>query len=433
MKRNTEFAMNNVFPQSNAKPSILPWIMWGLGALFYCYEFCLQVSPSVMTTEIMHDFNVSASKLGNLSAFYLYAYTLMQIPVGILLDRFGPRRLLTLAILCCALGSFMLGTAKVFTIAALGRFLIGVGSSFAPVGCMHLAATLLPLNRFALMTGVMLTIGMAGAVGGEAPLSMMIAKLGWRETLIFFAGIGIILSIVIFAIIRDRIILSQSYQSDSKTGFLSGIRGVLRNKQLWIVSIYGGLMYLPTPAFAGLWGVSFLMQSYQLPRTSAAFYVSLIFIGWAIGSPLFGWFSDRICRRRPPMAIGSIGSLICILLILYVTSMPFALMGVLLFLFGFFSSGFLPAFSVAREISPLETNATALGFVNTLNNLGGALAQPFIGLLLDLQWNGAMSNSIRSYSVTDYHLAMITIPVCIAISILIIPFIRETYCKPVYQ
>lgn len=433
MKPNSEFTMDNPLTQFNSKPSILPWIMWGLGALFYCYEFCLQVSPSVMTNEIMRDFNVSASKLGNLSAFYLYAYTLMQIPVGILLDRFGPRRLLTFAILCCALGSFMLGTAKIFTVAALGRFLIGVGSSFAPVGCMHLAATLLPLNRFALMTGVMLTIGMAGAVGGEAPLSMLIAKLGWRETLILFAGIGIVLSMIIWALIRDKIIVSDTYKQGHRTGFLTGIRRVLRNKQIWIVSIYGGLMYLPTPAFAGLWGVSFLMQSYQLPRTAAALYVSLIFIGWAIGAPLFGWFSDRIGKRRPPMAIGSIGALICILLILYITTLPVVLMGVLLFLFGFFSSGFLPAFSVAREINPPETNATALGFVNTLNNMGGALAQPFIGLLLDLQWNGSMANGVRSYSVADYHLAMITIPVCIAISVLIIPFIRETYCKPIYQ
>jgi sugar phosphate permease len=417
--------------QSISHHRLLPWFMWSLGALFYCYEFCLQVSPSVMTNEIMREFSVSASELGHLSAFYLYAYTLMQIPVGILLDRYGPRRLLTIAILFCATGSLLLGTAKIFAIAALGRFLIGIGSSFAPVGCMHLAATWLPINRFALMTGMMLTIGMIGAVTGEAPLSMMVAKLGWRETLILFGAIGFVLSLIIWSIVRDRSLQTDKRIISKSEGFLSGIRYVLKNKQIWVVAIYGGLMYLPTPAFAGLWGVSFLMSSYSLTRTTAAFFISLIFIGWAVGAPLFGWFSDRISKRLPPMIIGGIGALITIIGILYISNMALFIIGTLLFLFGFFSSGFLPAFSVAREINPPETNATALGFVNTLNNLGGALAQPFIGLILDWQWQGSMENGVRIYTVTDYHTALITLPVCIVIAICFLPFIRETYCKPV--
>jgi MFS family permease len=420
-------------PQLATSQSLRPWVMWGFGALFYCYEFCLQVSPSVMTTEIMREFSVNASELGNLSAFYLYAYTIMQIPVGILLDRFGPRRLLTFATLCCAAGSLLFGTAHLFTVAAVGRFLIGIGSAFAAVSCMHLAAVWLPLNRFALMTGILLTIGMLGAAGGQAPLSMLIAKLGWRETMILFGGIGVILCIIIWSIVRDRPLVVPSKESLFNQGFLAGIKHILRNKQLWITSLYGGLMYLPTPAFAGLWGVSFFMTFYQLPRTTAAFFVSFIFIGWAVGSPLLGWFSDRIGRRRPPMAIGSVGALATILAILYIPNLPLPLMGVLLFAFGFFSSGFLPAFSVAREINPPETNATALGFVNTLNSFGAALAQPFIGLLLDMQWQGKMVDGVRSYSVTDYHWALITLPACIALSLFILPFIRETYCKPLTQ
>lgn len=407
----------------------MPWLMWTLGALFYCYEFCLQVSPSVMTDEIMKAFSVSASELGILSGFYLYAYTVMQIPVGILLDRFGPRRLLTLATICCALGSLLFGYAHVFTVAAVGRFMIGIGSAFAAVSCMHLAATWLPLRMFALMTGLMVTIGMLGAVGGEAPLSMLNNYLGWRETMILFGYIGIGLSVIIWLVIRDRV-FPRHHRVITHEGFLSGAKHVLSNKQIWVTSIYGGLMYLPTPAFAGLWGVPFLVTFYQLPRTTAAFFISLIFIGWAVGSPLFGIVSDRIGRRKPPMYIGSIGALLTILAIIYVP-MPLTIMAILLFLFGFFSSGFLPAFSIAREINPPETNATALGFVNTLNSLGGALAQPFIGLILDMQWAGQMSDEgVRQYSVGNYHAALATVPICIAISLIILPLIKETYCRP---
>lgn len=417
------------FESDKSRAGIMPWIMWTLGALFYCYEFCLQVSPSVMTNEIMKAFSVNASQLGILSGFYLYAYTLMQIPVGILLDKFGPRRLLTLATICCALGSLLFGYAPVFSVAALGRFMIGIGSAFAAVSCMHLAASWLPLRLFALMTGLMVTIGMLGAVGGEAPLSMLNNYLGWRETLILFGYIGIGLSLVMWLVIRDRI-FPHTDRTISHTGFLAGVKHVLRNNQIWVTSIYGGLMYLPTPAFAGLWGVPFLVTFYGLARTTAAFFISFIFIGWAVGSPLFGVISDRIGRRKPPMFIGSIGALISILCIIYVP-LPLTLMGILLFLFGFFSSGFLPAFSIAREINPPETNATALGFVNTLNSLGAALAQPFIGLLLDFGWQGGMADGVRQYSVGNYHIALLTVPVCIGISLFILPFIKETYCKSV--
>ncbi len=384
-----------------------------------------------MTQEIMRDFSVGASVLGLLTGFYLYAYTLMQIPVGILLDRFGPRRLLTLATICCAFGALLFGTAHVFALAAMGRFLIGIGSAFAAVSCMHIAATWLPLNRFALTTGLMVTIGMLGAFGGEAPLSLLTNKLGWRETLILFGFIGLGLSVIIWSVVRDRQIPPLGNDSLRHQGFWAGLRHIIHNKQMWIVSLYGGLMYLPTPAFAGLWGVPFLMRFYQIPKTTAAFFISLIFIGWAVGAPLFGWLSDRIRRRRRPLAIGSIGALTSILLILYVPHLPLSLMGGLLFGFGFFSSGFLPAFSIAREINSPEASATALGFVNTLNSLGAALAQPFIGFLLDLQWQGEMENGIRQYSVNDYHFALLTIPFCIGVSLLILPFVKETYCNSV--
>ena len=124
----------------------LPWVIWGLGALFYSYEFFLQVSPGVMAHDLMHTFKVNATQLGNLGALYFYAYAMMQIPVGVLLDSLGPRRLLTIAIIICACGAIFFGSAHTFWVAGTGRFLTGLGSAFAAVGCLHLAATGYPLN-----------------------------------------------------------------------------------------------------------------------------------------------------------------------------------------------------------------------------------------------------------------------------------------------
>ena len=148
------------------------WMMWGIAALFYCYENILQVAPSVMVSEWMHDFHLTASAIGRLGAYYYYAYASTQIPVGMLVDYFGPRRLLTLAALVCALGVFVISAAHGFHLAAIGRAMIGLGSGFAAIGCLHIAATCLPSSWFACITGLTLSFGMLGAMGGASPFGL---------------------------------------------------------------------------------------------------------------------------------------------------------------------------------------------------------------------------------------------------------------------
>lgn len=416
--------------QQSTVKRYLPWLMWGLGALFYFYENFLQVSVSVIVDDLMRELHVSASQMGNLSAFYLYPYAILQIPVGILVDRYGPRRLLTSATVICALGAILFGMSHTFAMAAAGRFMMGFGSAFAAVSCMQIAASWLPLGRFALLTGSMLTIGMLGSFAAQGPLATIIPHLGWRNTIIAFGIFGILLAAIIYAVLRDRKVSDNlKTKKTLGPGLFAGFKHVFKNKQIWITSIYGGLMFLPVPGFAGLWGVTFLMQYYHIERMTAAYIVSMIFIGFSVGAPLLGWFSDRIGRRKVPMYIGSIGALTSIYTILYVYGLPLSTVAALFFAFGFFISGFLPVFSIARESNPPETNATALGFVNMLNTLGGAATQLVIGILLDLNWTGEMEAGIRLYDADDYHFALSILPISIAISLIFLFFLKETYCK----
>lgn len=412
-----------------SRRGILPWIMWGLATLFYCYEFFLQVSPNVMVKDLMLAFNLNAAQMGYLSTSYYVAYAAMQLPVGMLLDRFGTRKPLTVAVLLCALGALLFGYASVFWVAALGRFIIGFGSAFAAVSCLQIASQWLPLNRFALVTGLLLTIGMMGAWGGQAPLGMLIQVLGWRETMLVFGLIGVVLAVIVLLVIRDKDSLHNSPDRLVPPGFFSGLRHVVHNKQMWVVAIYGGLMFLSIPGFAGLWSVSFFSHSYHLPQTTSAFVVSMIFIGFAVGAPFLGWLSDRICARKPPMYIGSVGAFFTICFILYGPMVGIYTAGTLFFIFGFFCSGFLPAFSVARELNPPETSGTALGFINTLNTAGGMLAQPIIGYLLDMKWQGTLQDGVRYYSNLDYRFALTLLPFSIFCSFIMLRFVRETHCK----
>lgn len=418
----------NQSDNDQSPPGLLPWFMWALGAVFYCYEFFLQVSPNIMVKDLMLAYNLSAAEMGYLSTSYYVAYAAMQLPVGMLIDRFGTRKPLTIAVLLCALGALIFGTSHIFIVAAIGRFLIGAGSAFAAVSCMQIAANWLPLNRFALMTGLLLTIGMIGAWNGQAPLGILIDAIGWRETMILFGVIGCVLAGVILLVIRDK--PKQKHTVELVTpGFFSGFKHVVRHPQNWIVAIYGGLMFLSIPGFAGLWSVSFFSQSNAVSSTTAAFVVSMIFIGFAVGAPLLGWFSDRIGRRKVPMYFGTIGSLVTMCAIIYGPALSTTLAGLLFFCFGFFCSGFLPVFSVAREVNPPETSATTLGFINTLNTAGGMIVQPVIGYLLDLHWHGEMEAGVRFYDTSDYHTALSILPISIALSLVVLFFVRETHCK----
>lgn len=419
----------------HASNRIKPWIVWGLGCVFYFYEFLLQVSPSVMSNELMRDFGITGHTLGILTGIYFYSYAAMQLPGGLLMDYFGPRRLLTLATTVCAVSTLAFGITDHLVMACIARLMIGFGSAFAVVGTMKLAANWFKPERFAFLTGLMVTIGMLGAMGGEAPLAMLIDAAGWRESMLIMGATGLILALLIFVIIKDTPSQEKHHLEHPthhpEESLMKSLFNLIKNKQLWLISIYGGLMYMATPVFAGLWGVPFLMIKMHLTKALAANYISLIFIGWAIAGPLWGIYSNRIGMRKPPLYISTVGACLSACIFIYVPTDSTWLIQLTLLTFGLFSAGFLPAFSVAKELCSQHYVATGLSFMNMMNMIGVALAQPVIGYILDFLWTGEMNGTVRAYSLSSYTIALSSLPVGMVISLLLLPFVRETYCTSV--
>lgn len=412
------------------KQHSLAWVMWAIAASFYFYEFMLQVSPSVMVPELMRAFDISAQRLGDLASMYFFVYAPMQIPVGILLDRYGPRKLLILAVLSCAVSSVVFSQTQTYILALLARAFIGFGSAFAIVGAMKVISNWFLPNKFASLLGLVVMIGMFGAVSGQAPLAYSVNQVGWRHTMLGLGILGVGLAIVMFCVLRDHPNGKQTHHhTDESDSIFAGLKIIVRSKQTWLASVYGSFMFAPTLAFAALWGVPYLHEAYHYEPSLAAFSVSLIFIGWAIGSPLVGLISDNLGRRKPTMYGGSFGALLTICIILYVPHLPLFILQFLLFCFGLFSSGFLMAFPIVKELNCPKHNATAMGFINTLNTLGGALLQPLIGYILDMFWQGNKIHGIPFYSSMDFKIALTALPVIILVAIIILPFIEETYCR----
>lgn len=423
----------NLFPSSYLSHPLYAWGIWLLSSLFMFYKYALEVSPSVMTKHLMSAFNIDGAQLGNLAACYFYSYMIMQIPAGILLDKFGPRKTTTLAIGICAAGAICFAQANSLVVAEIGRLLMGIGASFGALNCLKLIANWFPAKRFAFMAGLMMTLGMLGAVGGQAPLSAFIELLGWRSAIEVISIVGFILAGLFWLVVRDAPPHHISYSlTPKKQSLFTSCKEVFSNPQGWWLSIYSGLAFAPVSVFGGLWGVPFLAQYYNVSHTVAANHVSLIFIGFAIGAPLCGWFSDLIGRRKIVMVVGTIFALVACSLIIILPPMPTAILCLLMFSFGFFISSFLLCFTMIREINAPILAATAVGFMNAFDALFGAVSDPLTGKFLDLGWKGAMEEGARVFPTDVYKMALLTLPLFLGIAILTLIFIKDTYCKPQY-
>ena len=405
--------------------SLFPWVVWGICALFFCFGFFARVAPSVMIGELMRDFNVGAAVLGNLSAFYFYAYAGLQLPLGVMLDRW-PERILMAGIVLCGCGCLVFGMAPSLGMAYAGRFLIGAGAAAAWIGTMKLVSMWFPANLFARINGLTAMLGMAGAVGGQAPLAVAVEAAGWRGTMIGGAAFAALLAIGVWLILGRRRAPVPARVGAGAGAMLGHLATVVRTPQTWIAAIVIAIVIVPLLVFTGLWGVPYLMVAHGLERPVAAASTSLYLIGWGIGAPLLGWLSDRAGRYRMPMLIGMFVSFASLLALIYAPGVSLLSVQVLLFVSGFAGGAGVIAFASARAHNRPGAAGAMAGTVNMATMSLSAVLQPFVGWILDTQWDGRMEAGARIYSVEAYHVAFIGLAVCGVLSVGSCLFIRDT-------
>lgn len=410
-----------------------PWLIWGLGAALFFSEYFGRVAPSVMVPELMHDFQVTAFALGGLSAFFYYPYIAMQIPVGMIVDRYGPHRLLSSTAVLCAGGCLLFAFANTLLLAQLGRALMGFGAAFAFVGALKLATNWFPPKRFGLLAGLTQALGMLGAAVGQAPMAWSVAQFGWRDTMVIVSIIFLLLALLIGLIVRDKPCgdINLSHPKYKQRALLAGLKLVLRNPQSWWNAIYAGLVFAPTAAFAELWGVSFLVNAYQLDTKTAAFGIGLIFIGWGVGGPLMGWLSDRMLRRKPVMYASALLGCLILIIVLYVPNLPLPIIYLLLFSYGISNTGVATAYAVSSEINPRAVAGTSMAFANMASVIVGAFFQPIIGWMLDKHASLIGRSIVTTYTADDFRFALVLLPICMMFGVVFAALIKETYCQPI--
>lgn len=420
--------------------------IWGIAAFFYGYEFFLRASPSVMQSELQQSFLLDAGGLGFIVSLYYWAYASMQVPAGMLIDRFGPRYVLTVAALICALSTVVFGAATIPLLAGAARFMIGFGSAFALIGTFKLAGNYFPSNQFAFLAGFSLTFGTIGAVLAGEPLALLVEEIGWRSSLFFISGVGFLNAILLWVFVKDHPDHDQKklkktreasflaetqlaeVQSESKNAWKT-LKYVICNPQSWFIGAFAAFIYIPITCFGELWGVPFIMKACFCDRPTASFTTSLIFVGATVGAPLFGWFSDFLKKRKLPIFIGTFGAFSSISLALYIPYPSLEIMSFLMFILGVCLGSHMILFALIQENNPSNASAIASGFGNFVCMIVPGFFQYMIGVALDLLNQEVIHSGKDAYSLSSFRFALISIPIGLLFAALFLSFARETFAK----
>lgn len=397
-----------------------------LCASFLFYKYILQNFPSVMSVQLMDAFNLQGLGLGVLSGVYFWTYLIVPLFVGVILDHYGTRWVATGAILCCAVGTFIFAQAEHLNTAIWARAIIGIGVSFASISYFKLAAVWFDKKYYALLTSILVTSGMIGAVCGQMPLAWLVEHIGWRASLMDVAWIGIALSLLFLICVKDQPTSSEAVaikQTESRD-LARDILLIVKNKQNWLLTAYSGLSFAPVVIFCGLWGNPFLQKAYQLDPLVAPSLISLVFIGLAISSPLFALITNRIRNRCAFMFYTTLASALCITLVIYAHPMPIWLLGTLLFLFGFNLGAFSIVFVIGKELNPLYLAGTTVSLINASDAFLDAITEPAIGTLLDIFGNAGASHDFSIYS---YHIALAILPLYQVIGAFMLRWVKDEH------
>jgi MFS family permease len=425
--------------QKNFPPASLAWSVWGLGALLYLIGFYLRVAPAVITDQLMLEFAITGAALGNLSAFYFYSYVAMQIPTGMIADRWGPRRLLTVGAGVAALGTALFAFAPTIFWANMGRLLIGASVAVAFVSMLKLASHWFAPKQYALASGMALLMGVVGGVVAGVPLRFLVETFGWRPVMGVSAALTAVLCVVTWLRVRDDPVergYASHYQgahgAHGSQSVLRGLMEVLSYRNIWILTAVPIGFSGAVLTFAGLWGVPFLRQVHGLDPKAAAAITSILLVAWALGGPILGSWSERMQMRKPLYLIASGVALLGWSAIIFLP-LPLWALVVLLIPTGFASGNIIIGFAWAKESVPLRLVGTASGFCNMGPLLGGMLLQPAMGWILDQRWNGALAGGVRIYDAGAYRAGFTLLFATMVLAAFILILAKDSHCRQMHD
>ena len=393
-----------------------------LGALFYLYDYFIQVTPSVMKPWLMRDFGLNATHFSLLGASFLIPYALMQIPAGLLLDRFGARRLLTAAASLSALALALFSSTASFSLAIGCRALLGCAAAVSFISAIYLIANWFSHRWFAPLAGMVQTSACVGSILGLAPIAYALTLTSWQTVILWMSALTLVLSLLFWWLIEDTP-LGHIVITENNNRITAGLRALQAQPRLWWIFIIDLFAWAPVSSLGALWGVPYLMEAKSVTALEASHLCNFFWLGLGCGSILIGYLSEKIQRRCLPIIICFIIGTYSSACLLSAHSLSIPIISLCLFGLGSSAATQTLTFSLLKDNAPPHVFGCLSGFNNMASILGGAGAQIIMGILIQ-------SHHHATTTLLGYQHALTLLPLC-AISGLVITifFIQETHCR----
>ncbi|HAT6902795.1 TPA: MFS transporter [Legionella pneumophila] len=384
-------------------------VMWALPLSFFTFQFLLRLWPGLTMQDIMAQFSIDAASFGLIAAFYYYGYAGMQIPVALLLDKFGARFIVFAFAMLCGIGTLLFIGTNNFYWALLGRFLIGVGSAAGFLGVSKVVSEWFSHSQYSRMIGFSFSMGLLGAIYGGKPLAHLIQSFNGKQVGLALAVFSILLGCCALLILRSP---PNNTRSVTKTINLSHCSFLFSSWIIWALALANLLMVGALEGFADVWGVPYLIAKYALNKTDAAFLISFIFMGMIFGGPLLAFLSQKLGNYFV-IALCGAGLAFLFLILLYSSTPHWWQLGTLFFAIGLLCCYQVVVFAAGSALVPYEYLGVTIAFLNCINMLGGSFFHTLIGKLMNSNWGGQMSaNGLKLYEIESYQWALSLIPFC---------------------
>ncbi len=424
-------------PKASANPSGYRWVVFCLLAFGYLLVYFHRLCPAVVALDMQADLQTSGALLGFLAAAYFYPYALMQLPSGLLSDSWGPRKTITVFFALAGASSIFLGMVGSVGLAILARVLVGLGVAMLFVPTMKVMTNWFKTEEFARMTGILMAVGGLGAYSASRPLAWLSDKMGWRGSFVTIGVATLVVAVAIWFLVRNTPRemglpgINQPKQDNpgkaETIGLAQGMKMVLSSVPFWFLAAWFFFSFSIFFSFGGLWGGPYLMHVYGLNKAEAGNILGMLALAMIVGSPFFSWLSDKVFRsRKKVLVLASIMTLcLTIPLAFFPDAMNRPTLYLLCFLLGLFNSAVVVvAFTSAKELFPVEIAGTSVGLVNLFPFLGGAVAPPILGAILEVQ-----ERSQTGYSAQAYSKAFLLYVLFALIALVAASFLTETMKK----
>ncbi|MEV6342476.1 MFS transporter [Actinoplanes sp. NPDC051851] len=386
------------------RPGARAWAVWAAGLAAYTIAILHRTSLGVAGLDAQHRFHVGASALASFAVLQLLVYAALQIPVGLLLDRFGSVRLVVCGGLIMAAGQTLMAFADGITGAALARVLVGAGDAMTFISVLRLVPHWFPPRRVPVLTQLTGLVGQLGQIISAVPLAALLEGPGWTTAFLSAAGSGVFIALVTLATLRD----TPERRINSGTAVnLRKLGTDLREAWGHPGTRLGFWAHFSTPfagtAFALMWGIPFLVAGEGLSRTRAGSLLTLFVLVGMITGPVLGTLVQRFPLRRSWLVLGVVAVNLgaWALVISWPGRAPMPLLVLLVVALGTGGPGSMIGFDYARTNNPPHRLGAATGVVNVGGFVASLLTIELIGLILDARTGGS-----ADYHIDDFRVAM---------------------------